>query len=369
MIYRQDIINLSAFQDAKDTLEEKDKIVTENLLLSMVATIKNQHQVLADYTSSTIHCRIALLEEYIAVQEYLQLHSDSLRRLVEQQQRIDDFNRTACQRMWDEILDDIFSYFERVEQLMIEEVAAQSSWDTGIKDLMSKGAGIVLRVAKANDKVALGDKSLVERIMDKYLKPDHLGRDISEIIQKHILRFNNEWKTMAEAEVDFRSLPSLFVNVDNAPQGRSDNTSQVFGTGLGGSVVGVLGVAAGWHTLSYAVATVFPPLIVFTALATAATGVLTKDKSIEERKNQIKQVIEYYYRYFHFCLHTQPIDDLRGQTFKKYITNSSALLCNQLKDDQERRLLGKLTGKEFQVWLNSCQRHLQLVRDAMKSIE
>lgn len=367
MMYRQEIVNLNAFRAAANTLLEKDRDIAESLIMSVTAIVKDRHLVLADNTSSEVNCRIALLEEYIAVREYLQLHVETLKRLETQWRQVDAFTVNLSQDMCDKILDDILSHFEATEKIMLEEIDNQSAWDTGIKDLVNKSAGTILSRVGANKKIGLEDKTLVEKVIAKHLDPKRLSHAIENIIQENVAQFNSEWKRMAETAVAIRSITEVQIDLRNmADTGRIDSTGQVLGTGIGSSVIGVMGVAAGWHTLSYAMTTVFPPLILFSAIATAMVGVATKDKSTFERKKQIRQIVEYYNHYFHFYLNAQPIEELENRTFKEHLRISGELLCTQLKTAQERRLLGNLTSADFQLWLDACNKHLELLRCALQ---
>lgn len=64
--------------------------------------------------------------------------------------------------------------------------------------------------------------------------------------------------------------------------------------GIGSAVVGTVGLAAGWHTITYAILNAFPPMAIFALAMTAVTGVVTKDKTVQNRIKEIDEAINQY---------------------------------------------------------------------------
>jgi len=134
--------------------------------------------------------------------------------------------------------------------------------------------------------------TFLERIIKDGLTAS-LQKDLSGLIVKRIEAFKEEWRRKISGEspdLQFAfAAPNDHASTTVGPE--LDVSLQALGTGLGASAAAVAGLAAGWHTLEYALAHVFPPAGVITAVITGAVMLATQEKSKRDKEERVKKVI------------------------------------------------------------------------------
>ncbi|MCJ7987945.1 hypothetical protein MUB16_35435 [Priestia sp. OVL9] len=143
----------------------------------------------------------------------------------------------------------------------------------------------------------------------------------------------------------------------------------VLAAGLGAAVVGVAGLAIGWHTLTYAMLNVFPPIAVFAAVITVATGFLTKESAINKRKKDAKEVVDRYYQFFIQQLYVLKLPSLGYKSISKYMDETGENIVNEAVTKWEENYFENLTLDHFRKLNQAFVRHLMYVNEAIEEIE
>lgn len=146
-------------------------------------------------------------------------------------------------------------------------------------------------------------------------------------------------------------------------------TEQALLIGIASYVMASFGLAAGWHTITYALSHLFPPLIILTAAATVLTGQFTKEQDFEQRRKQIEESVNRYHRFLITYLDSAPLEELNNVNMRTYMTRISERIVNNTVAEWEKRILGKLTVNDYRNLNSAFSRHLALIAEAIDSID
>ena len=114
---------------------------------------------------------------------------------------------------------------------------------------------------------------------------DVLGEDLKQIISEEKSRFEEGWKKKVSQNSPnieemtwfsrYSGLSSPGLSVELHP------STQVVAASIATALTGTLALAAGWHTLEYALAAVFPPAAIASLLLGGLVFFVTKDREKE----------------------------------------------------------------------------------------
>jgi hypothetical protein len=138
--------------------------------------------------------------------------------------------------------------------------------------------------------------------------------------------------------------------------------------GLGGAVVGTLALAAGWHTIGWALLNFFPGVAVVAVVASVVTAVFTQDSALSKRKEQIrKAVTEYHHRLLLF-LDTQKIDELGQRTLRAKMIAEDAEIVTRTMAGWEAAVSGRLRATHYRALDEATTKHLLLVQTCLSQL-
>lgn len=137
---------------------------------------------------------------------------------------------------------------------------------------------------------------------------------------------------------------------------------------MSGAVVGTIGLAAGWHTLTYSLLHVFPPLAIFSALAAVGMAVFTKEKAKENRRAQIIKAVNNYHQYFLLQIDTAHLQELNGKTLREALLEQSQIIVQETLRKWEEMISGNLKAEHYRWLIASTIEHIKLVENCLNGL-
>jgi len=379
----EDIVNLSCFNDVFPRLFSKDEEAARSIYDSLKATVDKTHAVLKKRWISEKSLAMAILVEIIKVQEHAKQY---LRLLSDMRKAREDIAAKAnrvCEQFFEGIYDELDAYFENKKKAMMEEIVKDVSWHTSMADTARKAGSVVNKAIKEINHISqkvfkreldlseIDSRTYIEKLLDKHLNKEYVVKDISEIFEDNAKRCIEKWsreiKGMFPKISDFDP-DSLFNSVyDIKPSFQVNDVQQVTLMGMGSALVGTMSLAAGWHTLAYSLMNVFPPIAAFTAVAAVVTGILTKDKSIENYKKLAVESVNQFYRQVILLIEVVKINELGNRTFRSYIEDLFDEAIHKALEGYRKGMCisCNLAEEDYEELLHAFDRHLQLLYDAL----
>lgn len=381
------ILDLEAFQNVFGIMRQKDPDFAENIQQSLEAVLEDTHAILKIDGQSPEKYKVALLKEQINVQAQASQYLNICDQLSYREKNLWQFAFNVTNEFFDRIFNALDLYFAQKKRLMISELEKEADWYVGIVDFAKKGGTIINLASKNVNKFAekyvgeklfeqkdLDSRTIVEVIVEKHLNENIVEKDVATVLEKATDEFNKAWlKQISEQTPNVDRLSAFTVS------GKTSSlvslplqfgaTEQALLMGIGAYVIASVGLAAGWHTITYALSHLFPPLLLLTAVATFLTGQFTKEQALEQRKKQIEETVNRYHRFFLTYLDATPLKELNNVNLRKYMNQVNEKIVNNTVLEWEKNILGKLTTEDYRSLNNAFSRHLALIEEAIDSID
>jgi hypothetical protein len=382
------ITNFSAFKEVFEQMSLLDPERMNNISLSLFNSVKEYHGILNNHEKTLHEKKAALLQEQIAIQAQASKYLTISEEISQKEAQLWKTLPEITDLFFDTLFDKLDVYFATKLTKMYKEIDKNSEWYTGIVDTAKKSGSLINFVMKKANEVnrdvngktltnkndLIDERSMVEKIMEKHLNSDNVSKDMTNLLEATGEVYQKKWEQEIKAQSPNLDRISAFSLAQNANDSiildfKIGTAEQTFMVGIGSAVVGTLGLAAGWHTITYALMNVFPPIAFFTVLATVFIGVVTKDKAIQQRKKQIQEAVKQYQRHFMMQFDVVPLSHLNNQTLRKHINHSSEKIVEQTIEQWEKQILGNLKMEHYRLIVSSFSRHLLLIQDAIEDLE
>jgi len=296
------------------------------------------------------------------------------------------------------LLDDIERLFDEKRKRLCNKIdiefgAKERLTDTFLKPL---GKGIDWAMEKTGLKVTKDDKwhqTWLEQAIEAEFGKEILEKELKGIFKKAQDNFQKAWEKKA-----LESPPDLKVTESLMGSGKDksislplnlDISTAFLTSGAATSIATVAGLAAGWHTLEYALATVLPPAAVITLLSTALAFLFTAESVKENRKDQVKRLIETYYgKLLTSLLYLKRIkreekliksnngikikikkEKTEYSSLYELIHNASINCVNNIIEKWEREISGNLTSEDYHKLSLEISKYLTKVNTAIEYIK
>lgn len=221
--------------------------------------------------------------------------------------------------------------------------------------------------------VGRGGKTQLENIFEDHLGSERFKDEFGDIFNRCIKNHEKRWISLVD-----QSLPDLDLirrrigrkaAFDTRVEGiRSMPSEGVLKAGLGVSLVGTLGLAAGWHTLAYSFSHVFPPAMLFTLAVAVFTEWAKKDKAAENKVEAVEKALNHLYLEIIGKITTQTYDEFGGITLKGQVAKESARIVEDTLREVETMLHGELTSEDYTLLSNSMFRHIESVEEETQEL-
>ncbi len=382
------ICKLYAFQSVFEKMSVKDYEKMNNISLSIVNSVEEYHNILLKPESGIYEKKTALLQEQIMIQALASKYLNINEELTQKEGKLWKAVPEITELFFDALFDKLDLYFQKKLIKIYKDIEDDAEWYSGIRDTAKK-AGTIMNwaVKKANDiskdmtgstltqkNEYIDDRSIVEKVLEKHLDPNKVSEAMTRLMGEAGQDFQKRWEVEIKSQTPNFERLSAFSMVQTAKSAMNIEfnlgaAEQTFMIEIGSAVVGTLGLAAGWHTITYALLNVFPPIALFAVAAAILLGVANKDKAILQRKKQAEEAVKHFHRHFMMQFDITPLEHLKHQTLRKYMNQTSGNIVTSTIKQWEKQLFGALNLEDYRMLVSAFSHHLLLIQEALEELE
>jgi hypothetical protein len=376
----EDIVNLKCFEEVFLELEKVDANKTQEIRDNIEGIVKDIHNEIKDNIDNEDTLKLLLYKESSELKLYLNSFLQYSEMMAKRENALWQFAFILTEQFFELLSTYLDEYFSTKLELMYAELEKNHDWYSGLVD-SGKKVGTVLNYSKKilktgldnistnilDDKEFINTKSSIEIILEKYLDIDVVSKDIAGILEKAGRFYKESWEK--EIKTQSPNLQDLRVFSNNA---KSINlgidydfgvAEQTFTVGISAGIVGSIGLAAGWHTLSYALLNVFPPIAIFAAVSSLFVAFATKDKVLKNRKNELNEVVKLYHKHFLLLIETEKIKELNNNTLRESMNNQNREIIKSTVEEWGNVISGNYKIEHYRLLISAFKKHFRLIEN------
>lgn len=361
------ILNLESFKNLdRETFE-----AVENQFIESIGKIHN---------SNEYEKKIELYKQKIICLESLNYYRKILVDLGLREREIMRLSKEIHQEASLFMMQRIDDFLKERRDKIIEQINREFVWYQGLKDVASKGAVVLNKgkkilnktfemtnINKSIDVKDFDNRMLLERLLDENMSHKDVANNLNNILEQTFNFILDEWNRRINFHINAlyeRDKKIIDKIKENKIKFQIDSTGQIFITGITSAVVGTLGLAAGWHTLTYALVNVFPPIAIFTAIAVVFSGISNKEKAKEGLIKQVEEVFREYRRQILYLIDEERFEALNGYSIYDYFGFINDAIANYYLDSV-KNLYFETDLEEINKIIIAYETHIGLIEEAL----
>lgn len=382
------ITTLSSFSPVFKDLKKIDKNKAEEMETALKRCLEDIHVQIHNSKEDINNLKYLLYKESVELKAHSSSYLSYSEMMAMRENALWKFAFNLTEQFFDIVADALDDYFKTKAEIMNKELETDSSWYSGIRD-STKKAGSILNISKKllkegfetvglkeviNDKELIDTQSIVEKLLDHHLSSKLVIKDITKIMKQANKRYKDSWEKEIKSQAPDLSKLKAFTStygkkIEMNIGFELGAAEQTLAVGISGAIVGTIGLAAGWHTLTYALLHVFPPLAVFAILGTVVVGVFTKEKALENRKKQIQEAVKQYHRHFLLLIEVEKLKELNNRTLREAMIEQNKNIIQETVKQWGKAISGNLTIEHYRLLISAFTKHLMLIDDCLQEIE
>ncbi|MBS4212868.1 hypothetical protein [Neobacillus rhizophilus] len=383
-LYKKEILELEAFRPVLTEIKNVDPAMGENMEQALKAAVKESHELIIK-ANTTDQLHIGLIKEQIYIQAQSSQYLNITDEITMKKNNLLEFMPQIYNQFMNEVEQEMTRFFQEKKREMYAEIDQDGSWYSGLRDTTKKSGQLYnFAINKINsvskefqgkevisDQRLVDTKSIVENVLEKHLSNQKVTNQVSAIFEAAVKRYKDAWmQRIADNVPDMKRISAFSLTQTTKANLKINfqygDAEKVLAMGIGSAVFGTVGLAMGWHTLTYALFNVFPPIALFAALATVLVGVLTKDKAVEKRKQDINEAVTRYHHFFLQQLYVLKLLELENKSISEYIELKGRAIVEETVKEWERKYFGNLRMEHFRKLNQAFVRHLMYVNEAVE---
>jgi hypothetical protein len=385
--YKEEIVHLKVFQFIFDEIKTVDPRMGDNIQKALESAVKESHNLLSK-ASSKEELQLALIKEQIFIQAQSSQYLNISDEVTQKKNKLLEFKPKVYHEFMQEVENKVSKLMQDKKQIMGKAIEEDGSWYSGLRDSAKKSGGLLVNATikgintiskefkgkQIFDKENIVDsQTIVEVLLEKYLSSENVAKQISDILSEASKSYEQKWIEQIALNVPSINRLSAFSLANSAKNNlkvdfQFGTTEQVLTMGLGSAVVGAVGLAMGWHTMTYAMLNVFPPVALFAAVATVVVGVATKEKAIQKRKKDIDDAVNQYHQYFLLQLYSLKLPSLDNKCTSVYMEEMGQKIVEEAVNQWEKNYFGELKINHFRKLNQAFVKHLMYVNEAIDEL-
>ncbi len=412
---------LSLFSDVLDSIRIVDTAMAENIKSTLLATLGHLPATLADSMAPAYEKIIALKDAKLRLMEY-RLHYEMIEEQMARQR--EHFLRTAMDTssaFFDEVYNNLDAYFMELGDKVAEFLCNKSSWWTGLVDTWKKTGGVTINKTKTTvhrmainatgprlvdnvsnfigprfkntlqplidstekihaklentdaNAVVVEDRILLEEALDKLCPNDAIEQKVAHIFEQAVVRYQATWKKRVAAYHQELSKMDGAVRAavgafSVSPEFTLGLAEQTLAASLSATIFGTAVLAAGWHTLAFAMINVFWPLTVFVVILTSGVAWFTKDRASEQRIVESKKILNAYHAQLLLFIDTKPLEENGTKSIRQLVNEHSLAVASEQDAVWTRVLYGRLESRHYTELAKAIRQQLALLDELEREV-
>ena len=367
-------------------MRKTDRERGEEIAANLKSSTRESGHILCEENPSADRLRFALLRYSSEVQEFISPYRRQAQSMAERETELWRHAFGCAQTFFDNVTMAVHVYFRKKLELMEADIEKSGHAFRGMQDSSKKllePANLVKKgVATVLDKldIDIGDdpivdtRTVVEKVLDVHLSSANLQDDATKILEEAHQAFEADWKKVIDENTpsgaDLRALGIAAAPARSASRpfelGVAEGTLL---TGLSAAAAATVGLAVGWHTVSYALVNVFPPAAVLAVVATVGAAIFTKEHAQMQRISAVTKAVEDCDRTFITLIHTAKLEPLGSKTLREYIAEGSRVIVDDCLKRWWAAVGGNLGPEHFASLVHAADARLISVSDCLDILD
>lgn len=381
------ITSLAVFQDVLQQIRAADSTIADNIESTLRQSLKPSEAIISRAGGNDDTLRYGLYRQATELQTYIKPYQRLSETMAQREKALWTHAFHCTEKFFEDVTRALDVYFGKKLEAMEKEINEDASWYSGIRDTARKGGELLnlgkRGVAKLTNLVKEGamteeqlldSRSVVERTLNEHLDQEQVAKDVETVLAAATEAFSEAWRKVIETQTpDLRDLRA-FAGVGTQRSvfnvefelGAAEGTLLI---GVGGAVAGSIGLAAGWHTITYALLNVFPPAAAFAVVATVLVALFTKGRAKQKRLDTVRKAVEQYFRTLLTLVNTEKIKELHDKTLREAMHEQSERIIENTLDRWTRAICGGIPLDLYGKLDAAADEHLLLINDSLAELD
>lgn len=209
------VVHLDKFREVFSKLKQVDDKKTNEIITALNHATAETHQGIKKAQGNRDQLKYWLYREIVEIKAHTSSYLSYSETMATREASLWKFGFNVTEQFFELVFNGLDDYFSTKKQIMIHEVESKSAWHSTITDSSKKLIGIVnyskkilkttsKKVGKEyliDDQDLINTHSLVEGILEKHLRPENVGRDVSKILELAQEQIKIAWEKHITAQV------------------------------------------------------------------------------------------------------------------------------------------------------------------------
>jgi len=362
------IMKLKAFTPVLDAMKKADREAGEDIEHTLAMAVQDSHEKIRMAGANKKTLAIALLYELRAIDQFIASRRRVSDEISAREGKLWQHAIVATECFFDSIEHGLNEFFAPVEKEMLNKLKKEHAWYEDLTD----GTNTIWE-GMFGSKEDQTKSTLVGKLIHEHLSPTIIKKNLEHIFNEANKTYHTKWQAVVKDQssallVDNKSYSEL--DVLGAHQAYNPSSAEITGlVGFSAAVIGTVSLAAGWHTLSYAMLSVFPPVAIFTVMATFGLAVWNEDKALEKKEKQIRGAIKGIHRQLLLQVDITPIKELEGKSIRQAMQKNSETIVKTVTQAWRKTLLGDFDATQFEALSSAAKRHTNLIASCLSELD
>jgi hypothetical protein len=403
-----------------DSIRAEDSATAENIENALRSALGDLPEIIAKDAAGKYEQLYAVKDAQLRLGEYRSHYQTIGEQLARQKAYFLGTAMDTANTFFDDVYGGLDAYFNGVTEQVTRILQEHSAWWTGLQDTWRKTGGKAINVSKkavhkvlksATDperldgvlnragnaagerskqflgkvKDAVGklhtqltqadadaawlkERTLLEQALEQVCSNGEIEKQVAQVFEQASVRYQATWKARVAAYHE------ELARWDSAARGASDAlhatpsfslgaAEQTLAASLGSAIFGTAALAAGWHTLAYAMASLFWPLTAFVMLMTAGVAWLTKDKDMAQREAEAQKILNAYHGQLLMYIDTHPLEEQGNKSVRQAVQEQSLAIATTLDATWARERFGSLDARHYKELLAAIAQQMQMLAE------
>jgi hypothetical protein len=382
------IVRLDCYAPAFAKLSQADPESTTQIRTALLKATEESHRGIVRAEDNPDRLRYWVYREAVEVKAHSSSYLSYSEMMATREANLLRFAMSVTERFFELIFDDLDAYFSDKKERMVAACETDSRWYSTVTDSSKKlltPVNWASRFIKQTseqlgqpldipDGALVDTKGTVETILSAHLDKDQVAKDVTAILEHAAAQVRESWKKTIQAQAPDLAELKAFAAGSGAGSALAVDfhlglAEQTLAVGLGAGLAGTFGLAAGWHTLSYGMLNVFPPVAIFAVIAAAGLAFFTQEQAMENRRKQIRDAADKYLKQLLVEIDTRKMNELGGHTMREAMQKENKRIVAATLRQWEQSISGRLRAEHYRLLIAATTQHLTLVDEALAQIE
>jgi len=207
---------------------------------------------------------------------------------------------------------------------------------------------------------------LLEKALNELCPHEEMEKQVTRIFEQAAARYQATWKARVAAyhqevaHLDGAARAAVGA-LDAMPAFTLGMAEQALAASFSATIFGTAALAAGWHTLTYAMLNVFWPLTVFVVMLTSSVAWFTRDTARAQRIAEARKILDAYHAQLLLYIDTHPLEKQGGKSIRQLVNEQSVTVANEQDMAWTRAWYGNLEQRHYAALVQALQQQSGLL--------